>query len=124
MIGVAITCCLAFCGFMKWLRNDRVLLILLLGTAFLAAFGFVGRVPENPRLNTWDGLLGPFAYVASYTSLRYLYKRIFRREPTYMRGSWYDWEEGRRQDWYDVSVHLLPMIIGLAVPVILTKILG
>ncbi len=41
--------------------------------------------------------LGPFAYVASYASLRYLYKRIFRREPTYSRGSWYDWEEGRRQ---------------------------
>jgi hypothetical protein len=124
MVGVAITCCLIFCGFMKWLRNDRLLLVLLLATAAMAVVGVLERVPENPRLNTWDGLLGPFAYVASYASFRYLYKRIFRREPTYIRGSWYDQEEGRRQDWYDVAVHVLPMMIALAVPVILTKILG
>ncbi len=124
MVGVAITCCLAFCGFMKWLRNDRVLWALLLATAVLAVYGLLERVPENPRLNTWDGLLGPFAYVASYASLRFLYKRILRREPTYMRGSWYDWEEGRRQDWFDVAVHVLPWMIALAVPVLLTRSLG
>ncbi|MEZ4738491.1 MAG: hypothetical protein R2818_03830 [Flavobacteriales bacterium] len=109
---------------MKWLRNDRVILVLLLMSSALAIFGIVRRVPENPRLNTWDGLLGPFAYVASYTLFRYLYERVFRREPTYDRGSWYDREEGRRQDLYDVGVHVLPMLIGLAVPVIMTKLLG
>jgi hypothetical protein len=124
MVGIAMTCCLAFCGFMKWLRNDRVLLFLLLLSGVLAIIGVSGRMPENPRLNSWDGILGPFAYVASYASLRYLYKRIFRREPTYIRGSWYDWEEGRRQDWFDVAVHVLPMMIGLSVPIMLTKLLG
>ncbi|MEZ4755789.1 MAG: hypothetical protein R2817_03055 [Flavobacteriales bacterium] len=124
MVGIAVTCCLAFCGFMKWLRNDRRLVVLLLLTGVLAVVGITGRMPENPRLNAWDGLLGPFAYVASYASLRYLYKRIFRREPTYCRGSWYDWEEGRRQNWFDVAVHVLPMMIGLGLPVIVTKLLG
>ena len=109
---------------MKWLRNDRVLWALLLATAVLAVYGLLERVPENTRLNTWDGLMGPFAYVASYASLRYLYKHIFHREPTYMRGSWYDWEEGRRQNWFDVAVHVLPMMVALAVPVLLTRSLG
>ncbi|MCB9164911.1 MAG: hypothetical protein H6592_15160 [Flavobacteriales bacterium] len=124
MIGIAITCSLVFCGFMKWLRNDRLLLILVLATAVLAIIGIVGRIPENPRLNTWDGLLGPFAYVGSYALLRHWYKKVFRREPTYQRASWYDHEEGRRLDWYDVTVHVLPMCVGLGVPVIATFILG
>jgi 4-amino-4-deoxy-L-arabinose transferase-like glycosyltransferase len=123
MVGVAITCCLAFCGFMKWLRNDRVLLVLLLATTVLAMVGILGRVPENPRLNTWDGLLGPFTYVSSYAFLRYMYKRYFHREPTYERSSWYDGEEGRRQYGFDVAVHVLPMMIAFALPVLLTKVL-
>ncbi|WKZ67523.1 MAG: hypothetical protein QY325_06260 [Flavobacteriales bacterium] len=109
---------------MKWLRNDHLLLVLLVSTGALAVVGIIGRVPENLRLNTWDGLLGPFSYVACYASFRYLYKRVFRREPTYNRGAWYDWHEGRSQDWCDVAVHVLPLMIALAVPVLLTTFLG
>ena len=124
MVGIAITCSLAFCGFMKWMRNDRTLAVLFMVTGVLAIIGISGRMPENPRLNSWDGLVGPFAYVASYASLRYLYKRIYRREPTNNRGGRYDQEEGRRQNWLDVAVHVLPMMIGLSVPIMLTKHLG
>jgi len=124
MVGMWITCGLAFCGFMKWLRNDRTLAVLLILTGLLAVIGVGGRVPENPHLNSSDGLLGPLAYVASYALLRYAYKAIYRREPTYDRGSWYDREEGRRQNWFDVAVHILPWMIAIAVPFVLTRLLG
>ena len=124
MVGIAITCGLAFCGFMKWLRNDRRLAVLFILTGVLAVIGVVGRVPGNARLNSADGLLGPLAYVASYALLRQAYKSIYRREPTYERASWYDREEGRKQNWFDVTVHILPMLIGMAVPLIVTQMLG
>ncbi|MCC7502915.1 MAG: hypothetical protein IT229_10325 [Flavobacteriales bacterium] len=124
MVGIAITCCLAVGGFMKWLRNDRMIAVLLILTGMLAVIGVVYRVPENPRLNTWDGLLGPLAYVASYALLRQAYRSIFQREPTYAYLTWYDWEERRRMNWFDLGVHILPMLIGMAVPAIVTRVLG
>jgi hypothetical protein len=124
MVGMWITCGLAFCGFMKWLRNDRTLAVLLILTGLLAVIGVGGRVPENQRLNTWDGLTGPLAYVASYALLRHAYKSIFRREPTYAYLTWYDLDERRRMNWFDLAVHMLPCMIAMAVPVILTRLLG
>jgi len=124
MVGMWITCGLAFCGFMKWLRNDRTLAVLLILTGLLAVIGVGGRVPENPHLNSSDGLLGPLAYVASYALLRYAYKAIYRREPTYAYQSWYDMEERRRMNGFDLAVHMLPCMIAMAVPVILTRLLG
>lgn len=123
MVGVYIVCALAFCGFMKWLRSDRRLLILLLLTSVLAITGVAYRVPGDSRLNDWDGLLGPFFYVVSYGALRYVYKGIYRWEPTYAYLSWYDMEEKRRMNWFDLAVHFLPCLIALAVPVILSELL-
>jgi hypothetical protein len=124
MVGIYITCGLAFCGFMKWLRNDRRLALLFILTGLLAVIGIVGRVPGNARLNTSDGLLGPFAYVASYALLRHAYKSIYLREPTYAYRTWYDLEERRRMNWFDLGVHILPYLIGMAVPAIVTHVLG
>ncbi len=124
MVGVTITCCLAFCGLMKWLRNDRVLTALLVVTGVLAIIGIVSRVQENPRLNAWDGLISPFAFMTSFAFLRYAYKAIYRREPTYSYLTWYDLEERRHMNWFDLAVHLLPFLLALAVPVILTRLLG
>ena len=109
---------------MKWLRNDTLLLWLLGGSIILAIMGMVNRVPEGPRLNTWDGLTGPLVYVLTYSALRWMYKRVNKREPTYAYMSRYDWEDRRKLDTLDYVVHLVPVLLGLVFPMGLTRVLG
>ncbi len=124
MFGFLVTLVLVFCGFMKWLRSDALLWWLLIATIILATIGVINRVPENPRLNSWDGLTGPLVYVSAYALLRWLYKSIYRREPTYMYASRYDWEDRRKLDALDYVVHVGPTLLALFTPAVLTKILG
>ncbi len=109
---------------MKWLRNDTLLCWLFGGSIILAIVGIVNRVPENPRLNSWDGLVGPLVYVSAYALLRWIYKQIYRREPTYIYVSRYDWEDRRKLDTLDYVVHVVPMLLALFTPAVLTRILG
>ena len=126
IIGLCITGILAVCGFMKLLRSDRTLIILTVLTIPIGVFGLclIGDNTEMVNGNGATTLVSPFIYITSYALLRMLYKRIYKMEPTYERFSWYDAEEGRKQNWLDVTVHILPMLLGFIVPIIIEEIIN
>jgi len=121
IIGFVIAAIIAVCGFMKLLRSDRVLFFLFPITLIIAVIGLIIR-SDNTRMvngNAADMLLSPFIYVASYTLLRYVYKRIYKVEPTYERYNWFDYEDGRKQNWLDVLVHLIPLMLCMTLPFVI-----
>ncbi len=124
-IGTLIFGILVILGFAKKLRNDTTLIILLVVTGIIGGIGIWIRDPEYeiPKGNEADFLIMPFAYVVAYKLLRKLYKSIYKVEPTYNRSSWYDYEEGRKQNWLDLLVHIAPIIISGLTPLVIGKLL-
>lgn len=94
----------------KRLRNDRLLKIASIITFLIAIPGFLLRVPESAML------IGAFVYIITYSGLRYLFKKKYDFEPTYNRMSWYDSEDGRKQNWFDVIVFVIPIMISFILP--------
>lgn len=125
MIAFIITAIIAVCGFMKLLRSNKVLIILLTITFPIAIFGLIirGVNTEMVNGNAANMFLSPFIYVASYTLLRLVFKRIYKMEPTYERYSWYDYSDGRKQNWLDVIVHLIPLMLSFTLPFLIENIL-
>jgi uncharacterized membrane protein len=123
MIAFIITAIIAVCGFMKLLRSNKVLIILLTITFPIAIFGLIirGVNTEMVNGNAADMLLSPFIYVASYALLRLVFKRIYKMEPTYERYSWYS--DGRKQNWLDVIVHVIPLMLSFTLPFLIENIL-
>ncbi len=105
------------CGFMKLLRSDKTLLILSIVTLIIAVFGLLIRSEQTQMVNGNGAtfLIAPFIYTISYLLLKKLYKFKYKIEPTYNRSSWYDSEDDRNQNLLDVTVHILPMILGVVV---------
>jgi hypothetical protein len=97
----------------KKLRNSKSLNIAALLTFPFALLGFWLTIPEAAMF------AGAFVYVAGYACLRFLFKKIYNIEPTYNRGAWYDAEEGRKQNWFDVVVFILPLMSSMVVPIAL-----
>ncbi len=124
-VGLLLTGILAIAGFLKKLRSDRTLFVLLLISIPIAVCGLLLRSPEYQMkgANAADMLLGPFFYIVMYGSLRHLYKKKYKREPTYHRASWYDPDEKRKQNALDVIVHIFPVISAVFFPVIITALL-
>lgn len=122
--GLGITGLLVIPGLSKKLRSDRVLLVLAGITFVIAVAGIILRsaVHQSKGSNSADMLLSPFVYVALYALFRKLYKRKFGIEPTCNRNSWYDPDEKRRQNVFDVIVHIAPMVIAFMLPPIITAI--
>lgn len=98
----------------RYLRNNKSLKIAALVTLPLAVLGLLLETPEAAMFS------GAFVQVVSYGSLRFLFKRKYNFEPTYNRMSWYDDKEGRRQNWFDVIVFVVPLILSFIVPLALT----
>lgn len=123
--GLLFTGILAIAGFLKKLRKDRTLFVLLLISIPIAVSGLLLRSPEYQMkgANGADILLGPFVYIVMYGGLRYVYKKIYKREPTYNRSSWYDPEEKREQNIMDVFAHVFPLMGAVLLPIIITAVL-
>ncbi|MFL5766002.1 MAG: hypothetical protein ACJ77K_18805 [Bacteroidia bacterium] len=103
-----------FLGLFKKLRNDKIVLVLLLVAILLTIYPIyeiLAHVPFEGRHRSSITFFMPFIYVASYGLLRSLYKRIYRREPTYCRSSWYDPDEKRDQNALDIVVFILPILL-------------
>jgi hypothetical protein len=121
IIGLSLTVIIGTCGFMKLLRSNKTLFILSIITAVIGIYGILIRGVQTELVNGngADFLIAPFTYITTYAFLRMLYKKIYKVEPTYARYSWYDAEEGRKQNWFDVSVYILPMMLSFVVPIII-----
>ena len=111
------------CGFMKLLRSDKTLLTLSIVTLIIAVFGLLIRSEQTQMVNGNGAtfLIAPFIYTISYLLLRKLYKFKYKIEPTYNRRSWYDSEDNRNQNLLDVTVHILPMLLGFIIPLTYDK---
>ena len=111
------------CGFMKLLLSDKTLLTLSIVTLIIAVFGLLIRSEQTQMVNGNGAtfLIAPFIYTISYLLLRKLYKFKYKIEPTYNRRSWYDSEDNRNQNLLDVTVHILPMLLGFIIPLTYDK---
>lgn len=123
MIGLILTGILVVCGFMKLLRSNKTLIIITILTIPIAVLGLFMRGKETEMVNGNGAkfLISPFIYITSFALLRMLFKNIYKMEPTYEKHSWYDAEDGRNQNWLDLIVHILPMILSFIVPILIDK---
>ena len=126
LIGLGLLGAVAIAGFYKKLRDNKVILMLLFPALLLAAFGLLIRSPELQQkgANSADFFISPLIYLLSYGTLRHIYKKQYGVEPTYNRSSWYDPEEGRKQNGFDVLVFILPVFIAAIFPVLITSLLN
>lgn len=116
--GYILTGMLIVAGFMKMLRNNNTIKVITLISILVAAGGFLIR-SETTKMTTGnaaDSFFGPSIYILSYSLLRYFYKRKYKVEPTYEKYSWFDHAERRPQNWLDVTVHILPMMLSIIIP--------
>ncbi len=116
---------LSFMGMFKHLRNNQTILTLLVISALYGCVSvfvhiFISRMDDLSSYSFWS----PFVYLVLYGFLRYLYLKIYHREPTYNKASWYDPEEGRNQNTLDLLAHLLPMGVSLIFPFLVKKLLS
>ena len=98
----------------KKLRDNKSLKIAASITFPIAVLGLLLKTPEAAMFS------GAFVQIISYAGLRFLFKRKYNFEPTYNRMSWYDDEDGRRQNWLDVIVFVIPLISSFILPLALT----
>jgi hypothetical protein len=106
----------------KLMRSKKVFIIAFTISLITAIIGFIISSNKNVlRIpNSYDFLYVPIVYMVCYNLLRVLYIKIYNCEPTYNRSSWYDPGDGRRQNWLDVIVYVVPIFISLGFPIILT----
>lgn len=112
-------------GFLKKLRNDRIIFILINATGLISVYAIFSKnqgLPFVGRVRGSNALFIPFIYVLTYAVLRHFYKQTYNREPTYNRTDWYDSDEGREQNFFDVAVFILPMAFSIFFPLLLNYI--
>ena len=112
-------------GFLKKLRNDRIIFILIKSTGLISVYAIFLKIQGLPfigRVRDSDALFLPFIYLLTYAVLRHFYKKTYNREPTYNRTSWYDSDEGRELNFFDVAVFILPPFFSILFPVLLSYI--
>jgi hypothetical protein len=119
-IGLGLAGALELAGLELKLRDDVIITKVTVLTAILGVFGFALRSDalEMGAANAADWLWCPFIYITAYAFLRFLYKRTYHREPTYNRSSWYDPNDRRRQNSFDVAVHIVPIILSMSGPLL------
>jgi len=105
---------MSFWSFKK-LNNDDTIKISLFVTGFVATYPLILRLTHQPytgHARMTDAMFSPFIYVVSYGLLRFLYKKIYNREPIYNRMSWYDLDSRRKQNLLDVIVAVVPIFFS------------
>jgi hypothetical protein len=118
--GYIILFVLVILCFYKKLRDNRRLGILLIATSLIAIYACVLKTSGQAfsgRFRGSDFLFSPFIFVLTYAILRYLYKDVYDREPTYDRTSWYDSDERRYQNFFDVIVFVFPLLFSITFPI-------
>jgi hypothetical protein len=103
-------------GIFKKLRNDKNIRILIIITVLIAIYPLKLKLENAPYfgyMRVTDCLFLPFFYVSTYGLLRLIYKRIYKREPTYYRQSWFDPEDNREQNWFDMFVYIGSMFLPI-----------
>lgn len=114
---------LIFLGFVgaKKIRQKSYCTVFLIFAAIYCLIGVFLRSDsyQLPNINGADSFFSPLAYLLSYLLLRKVYLRVYKIEPTYYRTSWYDPNEGREQNWFDLLVYVTPIFIALLVPLII-----
>jgi hypothetical protein len=117
-IGYIPTGILAVLGFMKVLRNDKLIKTTFILALLFAILGFFIGIKDDDIGSGFAPAVfaAPLVYILSFTLLRFLYKVLYRVEPTYNRASWYDEGDKRKQNWFDVLVHVLPMLLSFVFP--------
>jgi hypothetical protein len=120
-IGYFFTAALWFAGFSKMLRSENVIKIVLVLAVVLAIFGVLLRNPQTKMTlgNAADTFFGPLIYILTYAFFRFTYRKKYGVEPTYNRASWYDPQEGREQNLFDLVVFIIPMVLSILVPLLL-----
>lgn len=94
----------------KKLRNNHALKVATLITFPFAVLGVLLKTSESAMFS------GAFVYIITYSALRYLFKKKYEFEPTYNQMSWYNSEDGRKQNWFDVIVFVIPIMTSFIVP--------
>ena len=97
----------------KKLRNSTSINFVVFITLLISIPGFLIKAPEAGMLT------GGLAYIICYAALRHVYVRIYNIEPTYNRMSWFDPEDSRRQNWLDVVVFAIPLLLSFVIPLII-----
>jgi uncharacterized membrane protein YfhO len=117
-IGYIPTGILALLGFMKVLRNDKLIKTIFILALHFAILGFFINIKDDEIASGFTPAVfaAPLVYILSFALLRFLYKALYRVEPTYNRVSWYDEGDKREQNWFDVLVHILPMLLSFVFP--------
>jgi hypothetical protein len=120
-LGLGTTCIIGVLTSNKLMRNNKVLVGLLIVSIAMTISQIVLSIHEKTfkRATLSDALYSPLVYVIFYNCLRHAYLRIFGIEPTYNRMSWYDPEDGRKQNWLDVIVYITPFFLSLGFPILL-----
>jgi len=84
-------------------------------TFLIAMLGWFIKVPEAGMLT------GGLSYIICYAGLRHVYIRKYSIEPTYNRISWFDPDDGRRQNWLDVVVFVIPLLLSFIIPLMIVS---
>jgi hypothetical protein len=121
IIGYSLTGIVFLMGVYKKLRNIFIIMVSLVACIIIAIIGFLIRSERTDMVagNAADSFFGPLIYIITFAFLRFIYKKKYSVEPTYNRSSWYDYEEGRRQNWLDVVVHILPLLLAIVLPLLI-----
>jgi hypothetical protein len=97
----------------KKLRNYKSISFVACITFLIAIPGLFITVPEAGVLT------GGLIYIICYAALRHVYVKIYNIEPTYNRMSWFDNEDNRRQNWLDVVVFIMPLVLSFIIPLVI-----
>ncbi len=109
----------------KRFRNKKRNMALLIITILIGIAGITVRTKEfqMENFNVADFLLSPFIGVFTFLFLRKRYYLKYKTEPTFYWFSWYDPIEKRKQNWFDVAINVLPILIAVLLPVLIYYIL-
>jgi hypothetical protein len=100
---------------LKLMRNNKVRMSCMGLGLMMSGTQIILAIHEHTftRVTNSDALHMPLFYLTVYNCLRYAYIKVYGVEPTYNKASWYDPKDGRKQNWFDVVVFFIPLLLSL-----------
>jgi hypothetical protein len=98
----------------KLMRNKKVRISFMGLGLMMSVSQIILAIHEHTftRVTNSDTLHLPLFYLTVYNCLRYVYVKVYGVEPTYNKASWYDHDDGRKQNWFDVVVFFVPLLLS------------
>lgn len=123
IIGLSLSLLTGVLTMRNLVRSSKRIKYALMITGVLALIGLVIRSPsyQLKGANVADTLLSPFICILLYAIARYVFLKIYKREPT-MRDDIFegiDDDTGRKISSADIIVHLIPFFISIFFPFII-----